>query len=385
MILKSLSLQNFRNFLKADFSFDSGLSVIVGPNASGKSNLLEAIYFLATGDSRRTDQDKQCIHLGKELCRIKGVASEELFEDREIPVIARSEERATRQSGRARDCFVVPPRNDKAELEAVISSDSVQGLRKRYLVNGVGKRRVDFAGKLIAVLFTPLDLDIVLGQPSSRRRYLDELLQQVDYEYRAVLTTYSKALRQRNALLEQAQKNGRRNEKQFVYWDELLIKNGQIITSKREDLIDYINKRQKDLFEFLLEYDKSVISEERLLKYKDAELGAGVTLVGPHRDEIKILTYSQKSGANESIKYFASRGQQRLVVLELKISQISYINEKKQLKPLLLLDDIFSELDDAHIEHIFEVIKGQQTVITTTHKEFAASAKISKAHMIELK
>lgn len=352
MILKSLSLQNFRNFIKADFSFDSALTVIVGPNASGKSNLLEAIYFLATGDSRRTDQDKQCMHFGDEFCRIKGVISEAKDEDE--------------------------------TLETVISLDDNQMLRKKYLVNGVGKSRIALAGKLIIVLFTPLDLDIVIGQPSSRRRYLDELLEQVDYEYRVVLTTYTKALRQRNALLEQAQNMGSRNARQFAYWDELLIKNGQIITRKREELIDYINKKQKDLFQFTLEYDKSVISEERLRKYKDAELGAGVTLVGPHRDEVKILIYSDKTHANESIKSFSSRGQQRLVVLELKISQISYINEIKGIRPLLLLDDIFSELDDSHIEHIFKVIKGQQTVITTTHEEFMKGLPMSKGNVIEL-
>jgi len=163
---------------------------------------------------------KQAVLLGDEFCRIKGIISE------------------------AKD-------GDQFDetLEAVITLDNNQILRKKYLVNGVGKSRIALAGKLMVVLFTPLDLEIVLGQPAMRRRNLDELLEQVDYEYRAVLTTYSKALRQRNALLEQAQKNGVRNERQFAYWDELLIKNGQIITNKREDLIDYINKRQKDLFQ----------------------------------------------------------------------------------------------------------------------------------------
>lgn len=355
MLLKSLLLQNFRNYTKADFHFDSGVTVVVGANASGKSNLIESIYLLATGNSRRTDQDKQLIHFGDSFCRVRGVVSERV-DDGQFD----------------------------EELEAVISSESGRMLRKKYLVNGVGKRRVDFAGKIIVVLFTPLDLEIVVGQPSMRRRFLDEVLEQVDYQYRLALTTYTKALRQRNALLEQAQKIRERNERLFAYWDELIIKNGQIISSKRGALVDYINKKRKDLFDFILEYDRSIITEARLLEYRDAELGAGVTLVGPHRDEVKILARQGDKGGFENVKHFSSRGQQRLVVLELKLSQILYITEKLAVQPLLLLDDIFSELDNTHIGEVLEMVKRQQTIITTTHEEFVRERGISVGQVIEL-
>lgn len=346
MILKSLSLQNFRNYQKADYQFDPGVTIIVGSNASGKSNLIEAIYLLATGKSRRTEQDIQLIHFGDQFCRVRCLAGD--------------------------------------ELEAVISLDPEQKLKKKYLVNGVAKRRIDFAGRLSTVLFTPLDLDIALGAPSGRRRFLDEILDQADYEYRYALTSFTKGLRQRNALLEQVQKTGIRNEKLFVYWNDLLIKNGQIITAKREELITYINNQKKELFPFTLVYDKSIISEDRLLQYRDAEIGSGVTLVGPHRDDFKILAFQEFARDLEDVKYFSSRGQQRLVVLELKLSQISYLTERNRQKPLLLLDDIFSELDESHIRHIFTIVHNQQTIITTTHEDFIPKKLLPAARLIKL-
>ncbi len=351
MILNSLSLQNFRNYKKADFSFDSGATVVVGANASGKSNLTEAIYLLANGTGCHSNTDIQLIHFGDSFYHVRGMLSE---------------------GDRLQD------------LEVVVSLDGNQRLHKKYLVNKASKRRVDFAGHLSVVLFTPLDLDIPIGQPSNRRRFLDETIAAVDYAYRLALTTYLKALRQRNALLEQAALKGIRDDKLFIYWDELLIKNGQIITNKREELITYINNRQKDLFKFTCVYDKSVISTERLRQYGQAELGVGATLVGPQRDDVFIYATAENPQSRNDVKFFSSRGQQRLVVLELKLSQISYIKEKKHVKPLLLLDDIFSELDNIHIGHVLGMLPDYQTIITTTHEEFVRGLPAGKVNMIEL-
>ena len=252
------------------------------------------------------------------------------------------------------------------------------------MVNGVSRRRTDFAGKIPVVLFTPQDLDLVSGQPGNRRRFLDEVLEQVDNEYRIALTTYTKGLRQRNALLEQVQETGVRNPKLFSYWDELLIKTGQVLTYKREEFIEYINAKQKDFFPCLLTYDKSVISEERLLHYKDAEVGAGVTLVGPQRDDMIIQAYHETSKELVDVRYFASRGQQRLVTLELKLAQLAYIKERTGTEPVLLLDDIFSELDNSNIAKILTFAGGHQVIITTTHKEFVEDLGLKEVEMIEL-
>lgn len=348
-------MQNFRNYIKSEFQFDDGVNIVVGANATGKSNLVEAVHLLSTGRSRRTDKDRQLIHFGESFCRLKS----RIFSNNDVD-------------------------DTQDELEILITADQDIRAQKKFMVNGVPKRRMDFAGRISTVLFTPLDLEISLGQPSSRRRFLDETLEQTDYDYRASLITYTKGLRQRNALLELVQKTGSRDEKRFAYWDDLLIKNGGILTKKRGELIDYINNKKKDLFEFMLVYDKSEISEERLQKYKDAEVGAGVTLVGPHRDDVIILYKQEGIEELEDVKYFSSRGQQRLVVLELKLSQISYVSEKNKVKPLLLLDDIFSELDEGHIRHVFDFIGQQQTIVTTTHRDFIPEKLMSNTRLITL-
>ena len=122
---------------------------------------------------------------------------------------------------------------------------------KKFLVNGVAKRRVDFAGHFLAVLFSPQDLEIIVDSPSLRRNFLDQILEQVDRNYRVAVIAYTKALRQRNALLEQARETGLRNEKQFEYWDNLVIENGNIITAKREEFINFLNSSAKDIFDFI--------------------------------------------------------------------------------------------------------------------------------------
>jgi DNA replication and repair protein RecF len=354
MFLKELSLQNFRSYSKAHFTFDPKLSIIVGPNAAGKTNLVESLSLISTGKSFKAGAEKQLISFGKQVAHIKG----------------------TLQDGEQSD--------DTEALEMVIAQTPTGFLQKKYTVNNVPKRRTGFAGRLPAVLFTPLDLDIVSGQPGERRRFLNEVLEQTDQQYDAALTLYTKALRQRNALLEDVQRIGVRDEERFAYWDNLLIANAHIITEKREALINYINAQTKTLFPFMLTYDKSLMSRDRLLQYKHAEIGAGVTLVGPQRDDVFVQTFHPVSEELEDVKHFCSRGQQRLVTLELKKAQISYLEEQLQTQPLLILDDIFSELDSKHIDHVLHMTNRFQTIITTTHKEFVSFDGVEDPHVIEL-
>ena len=347
MILNQISLQNFRSYKKAQFIFDSRLTIIIGPNASGKTNLVEAISFLSTGKSFRTSKDKQVIVFGESVSRVTGETQ------------------------------------DATKIEIVVS-DMPGTVFKKYLINGVSKRRSGLSGLLPTVFFTPTDLTIVSGQPGDKRKFLDEVLEQTDQEYASALTVYTKALRQRNALLELVQKTGRRDEERFLYWDNLLITHGKVLTEKREALITYINALTKNLFQFTLTYDKSLMSKDRLLQYKDAEVGAGMTLVGPQRDDVIIQTRHPVSNELEDVKYFCSRGQQRLITLELKNAQISYFKAQLQMQPLLVLDDIFSELDNEHIKQIMDLTHDSQTIITTTHEEFIASDVGNKKAVIEL-
>lgn len=343
MFLKSVDLSNFRNYEKASFDLNAKTTFVVGPNTSGKTNFLEAVGFLSTGKSSRGAKDEDVLRFGQEVLRIKGKTS-------------------------------------SFELEVVITAQ-----RRKYLVNGVSKSRINFAGNLFTASFSPQDLDIITGSPHLRREFLDMVLEQVDRDYRLASISYSKALRQRNALLDKTRESGTRNQKQFEYWDNLLINTGSVITEKREEFIAFINAAGKDVFDFLLDYDKSVISEARLDQYKDAEVASGVTLVGPHRDDFSVSMFNNKRGTTNNVKVFGSRGQQRLVVLQLKLLQLSFMEKVLGFRPLLLLDDIFSELDTAHIRLVTEMIAQQQSIVTTTHEEFIDKKLLEASSVIELK
>lgn len=346
MILTSISLQNFRNYHQAEFDFSPLATVIIGNNTAGKSNLLEAIYLLSSGKSFRAEKDMQMISFGSAFARVRG----ELEED-----------------------------GKKDILEVIITAPStIRAHVKKFLINGVPKRQIDFAGFFPTLLFIPADLNIIISSPSYRRDFLDSVLELVDKQYRQAKILYEKALKRRNALLDLVKETGVRNDQQFVYWDEILITNGDYISKKRWELIDYFNNQQKELIHFRVKYDHSQISKERLQQYYGAEVAAGVTLVGPHRDDFYV---ELEEGAD--VRYFGSRGQQRLVVLQLKLLQLSYIEQSLGKRPLLLLDDIFSELDDEHISLIMEIIDRQQTILTTTHKEFV-NDYLQKFSVIEL-
>lgn len=348
MNLQSITLQNFRNYTKRQFTFEENVTVFLGPNGIGKTNVLEAIYLLATGDSFKTEKDIQLTTFEKEITRVTGKTVNET-------------------------------------LEVVLASGDLANntFSKRYLVNGVARRVADFAGHITVVLFSPADLDIVTGSPGQRRRFLDQTISQVDHEYRISLASYTKAIRQRNALLEQARETGVHNAKLFSYWDQLVITHGNILTKKREEFIEFSNAHAKEIMNMTIVYDRSEISIERLEKYAKAEIGAGVTLVGPHRDDFYINMYDKKKQPHD-LKFFGSRGQQRLGMLQLKLLQLAFMEKATLIRPLLLLDDIFSELDENHIDLVFKMTEKQQTFLTTTHEEFLPNRILGTMQMVTL-
>jgi DNA replication and repair protein RecF len=349
MFIKKLFLQNFRSYEKAEISFEN-TTLIVGPNTSGKTNLIEAVYLLASGKSFKTDKDIQMLKFREEVGRVKAEA-------------------------------------DLDELEVVLTSGVFNGKSqvKKFLVNGVAKRRVDFAGNLSAVLFSPEDLDIIVDSPGLRRRFLDDILEMVDRDYRIASLAYTKSIRQRNALLEKIRDRGAGNEKQLEYWDNLVIENGNIITRKRGEFIEFLNTNEKDIFDCIVNYDASLISRQRLDQYQEEEVAAAVTLVGPHRDDFSVSMFNNTKNTTHDVKFFGSRGQQRLVVLQLKVLQLQYVEKSLGKRPILLLDDIFSELDEGHINLVLEEVGKQQTIITTTHRDFIPKELFKTMRMIELK
>jgi DNA replication and repair protein RecF len=338
-MLQSIKLVNFRNFKDKTFRFPPNVAVIVGPNASGKTNILEAINLISTGKSFKAGVEEEMIAYDKEIARIVG----KIHTDNIEVVLTRG----------------VITRGNLSEKIA----------RKRLLINGVGKRLIDFAGRLKTVLFLPKDLDLVTESPSLRRKFMDVVLSQIDYEYRRSLLSYEKGLRRRNKLLLRIREEAISRSHLF-FWDKLIIKNGEYITQGREELVSFINET-KSLNEtkYELNYDKSVISEARLAQYKLEEVAAATTLVGPHRDDIMF-----KIEERDLAKY-GSRGEQRMGTLWLKMAELAFVEEKAKQKPTLLLDDIFSELDHEHRELVSKIVDTQQTIITSADEHYIVDMK----------
>lgn len=370
MWLTSLELENFRNYSKRSFNFFQGTTLIVGGNGMGKTNILEACFLLATGKSFRAQRVEEMIMYEKELARVKGIVSSEAQQEPGVVQSDKSvrfDEIHKTHSPLERNADSVSIFTDsnssEQELEILLNHGELQGKRvakRRYQVDGSFKRLSNFVGQLVAVLFRPEDLQLILGSPSARRGFLDEVLMQIDREYRRSLVSYEKALTRRNKLLDAIRDEGA-SRTQLAFWDQLLIKHGQVITSKRSEFIDFIKGFKERLNSFDIQYNSSVISEIRLEQYKDKEVAAGYTLVGPHKDDFLVSFEEEKA-----LSLFGSRGEQRLAVLWLKLAELAYVSEILGEQPLLLLDDIFSELDEEHRRMVLSVIPRQQTLITTT-------------------
>ncbi len=270
---------------------------------------------------------------------------------------------------------IVKEPKETTELEVYVTHGIVQGQKapyKKLLVNKLGKHLTTFVGHLPTVIFWPEDLALVIGSPSGRRRYLDRILSQADRHYRRAIGTYEKALRIRNRLLKYIKNGEHVEEMQVTYWNNVLVECGDIITPLRRQLLDFINSTpipEEDHLSFQVEYDHSVMSHERLQKYFVEERAAGVTLVGPHRDDF-FIHMREKKGKAKDLNRFGSRGEQRLGVLWLKLSELAYLEKANGARPLLLLDDIFSELDEYHRNLIHSILPHQQTIMTTTDRKF---------------
>lgn len=354
MQLNRLEMQNFRSYEKASFEFSplrpAGASegqadrvVVIGANGSGKSNLIEAIYLLATGKSFRAERDGEMVRYGEQfsILNFQFTNNDQLF-----------------------------------NFQITISD------RKKFEVNGVPKRMVDFVGQVRAVMFGPADMELVTGSPGGRRRYLDFVISQVDREYRRNVISYEKGLRQRNKLLEMI-REGIANRNQLFFWDKLIVKNGQYLTDKRGEFLAVTG----------FEYDKSVVSQDRLKQYEQEEVAAGSTLVGPHRDDFIFktspLTPLLNSGEGRDVSKFGSRGEQRMAVWWLKQCEIKYLSHfaeasRDTQQPLLLLDDIFSELDHKHREEVVEYVKNYRGQVIMTTADEHLVPEVRGAKIIEL-
>ncbi len=331
-MLEKIQLVNYRNYINKEFALGKNVSVVCGQNAVGKTNLLEAIYLLGVGDSFRAKRTEEMVKFGEELGRVRGE--------------------------------VILEKDDKIELEVVVNGGVVMGRtvnKRKYLVGGVSRRKNDLVGILPVVLFRPEDVELVSGAPDVRRKFMDKLLIQTSKEYHHHLTNYEQGLKRRNRLLDQI-RDGEATRYSLAFWDSLLIKHGEIVQRTRRELVDFLNDlfSRSELFRGVkMDYDCSPITPARLEQYKDAELALGYTLVGPHKDDLVI-----KDGSRD-LSTYGSRGEQRMAVLACKVGEIYYLEKMTKKKVLLLLDDIFSELDEEHKQEVLRVMLGRQVVVTT--------------------
>ncbi len=357
MFLNKLSLQNYRNYEHVDFSTTSNINMFVGPNAQGKTNLLESIYVLALTKSHRTHQDKEWIGWNGQKALIHGE---------------------------------IEKKYGPCTLDLQVSA---QG--KRAKINGLEQKKLsDFIGQLNVVMFAPEDLEIVKGAPGIRRRFLDMEIGQVQPSYLHDLSQYQKVLVQRNNLLKQMNQHAS-FAAQLEVWNDQLVQFGIKIMKKRQSFIRKLqvwaetihqgitnhSEQLRIVYNPSFAFDDSaqlpVLFDQFMIKLsqvKDQEIRRGMTLYGPHRDDLTFLIN------DKDVQTYGSQGQQRTTALSLKLAEIECIREEVGEYPILLLDDVLSELDTFRQTQLIETFQGKvQTFITTTGIESIKLDKLNHA------
>ncbi|MFT7183941.1 MAG: DNA replication and repair protein RecF [Oceanicoccus sp.] len=349
MQLNWLKLEGFRNYPDLDIDLtESPVLALVGPNAQGKTNLLESIAFLALGKSFRSRKALETLGWDRPHGRIKGEMA---------------------QDGKT------------IELEVFLQRSPDMKKLKRQ---GQIVKPKDFLGNLKVVIFTPEHLQMITGSPRLRRQFMDRVLVQLDHSYVMALGTYQSVLKQRNALLKQIQFK-RAQQWELEMWDVRLVQEAERLWEKREALMTFVSKEVGDLYRSIAQTeDKLTLRygpdkerfEERLVAHMDADLRSGSTSIGPHRDDFTLMLNGR------SLSEFGSRGECRSGVLALKIAQIHYIEKACGHKPLLLLDDVFSELDSQRQLHLGDLLKNYQAVITTTSLDHVKGLNAASIYLV---
>ena len=338
MFVTDLNLENYRNYSKGSFSFCEGINVLEGPNAVGKTNLVEAVYFGAFGKSPRTSRDKELIKWDEEYAKISLKAQ-------------------TKYRG--------------LKISAMISKNG----EKRIAVDGVGISKLgEFIGRLSVVFFSPDEIKMIKETPQERRKFMDISLSQQSKSYFYALQRYNKILANRNNVLKDSSFNKQLKDTLPV-WNFQLAHEGAEIIERRKEFIEFIRPIVDDCHRrvagpssgLMVCYETSVKgenTEEELLKALELnlekDLRLGYTTVGPHRDDMVVLS------ENVDLRSFGSQGQQRTASLALKLAETQVIELKTGEKPILILDDVLSELDPQRREHLLKQARVQQTLLTCT-------------------
>lgn len=334
MILKSVALSNFRNYEDLYMEFDKGTNILYGDNAQGKTNVLESIYVSGTTKSHKGSKDKELIQFGQEEAHIRTIV-------------------------------------EKGGLDYQIDMHLKKNKSKGIAINRMPiKKASELFGILNIVFFSPEDLNIIKNGPSERRRFLDVELCQLDKIYLYNLTKYNKVLNQRNRLLKDISFRPELLDTLAV-WDMQLIEYGRKIIRTRKDFVEELNGIVYEIHknisgnkeELVLKYEPDVLEEnleQELARCREKDLKFGQTSVGPHRDDLCFMIQEI------DVRKFGSQGQQRSCALSLKLSEIELVKKSIRETPVLILDDVLSELDSNRQNFLLNSIHDIQTVITCT-------------------
>ncbi len=364
--LSRLSLTNFRNFVELELDLPLGVVVFAGDNAQGKTTLLEAAYLLAIARSFRAENEREVINFqagaNSEQALVRGIVNRD---DHLISVIIMYQSIAAIRS---------------SQNGGEASGDGLgYSVRKHIRVDRIRKTAADLVGTVGAVLFSADDVALIYGSPSDRRRYLDILISQADPAYIKALQRYQKVVQQRNQLLKM-RREGRAQADELEFWDGELVKEGSVITWQRQETMhrlstfcaehhDQLSQGGED---FRVEYRPSVTGggsleetqeryRESLAAFQHRESATATTAVGPHRDDFKLIVNGLDMGT------FASRGEARTLALTLRLAEASYLSAARGDEPVVLLDDVLSEMDPARRQRVLEKVgRYQQSLITTT-------------------
>ena len=337
MVIKSLELADYRNYDSLVMQFDKGTNILYGDNAQGKTNILEAIFLSATTKSHRGSKDKEIINFDKEEAHIRTYLEKEGVETRVDMHLRKSKSKGI----------------------------AIDGQKI--------KKAADLLGLCNVVFFSPEDLGIIKNGPSERRRFVDMELCQLDNLYLYNLNYYNKIVNQRNKLLKDMYMNPDLKETLSI-WDMQLVSYGCKVIERRKVFVDQLNeviydihkKLSGDKEELTIKYEPDVMIEEfeKKLKYsQDRDIKSKITSVGPHRDDFSFLV------GDKDIRKFGSQGQQRTAALSLKLSEIELVKKITQDTPVLLLDDVLSELDSNRQNYLLNNIGDIQTIISCTGLE----------------
>ena len=366
--ISRLSLTNFRNLVELELDLPIGVSVFYGANAQGKTTLLEAIYLLAIARSYRAENEREVVNFQ---------AAAEGGQALVGGIVEKDGERLAVYVGYQS----VPHRTDPQSAERVTGTKGYT-VRKEIRVSRVRRTATELVGMVNSVLFTADDIQLVFGPPAGRRRYLDILISQADNQYLKGLQRYQRVVQQRNQLLRLV-RDGRARADELEFWDGELVREGAWLTWKRHEamktLYSWCAQRHRDLSgtdeEVRLEYRPSVpVAEDSnaveknfrdsLAAAQAKERATAVTAAGPHRDDFSLLIDGVDMGT------FASRGQARTIALTLRLAEAAYLSAVRHEAPIILLDDVLSEMDASRRLRVMEqVTQYQQVLITTTDLE----------------